>query len=199
MSYIDKRCWSNDYVLQQHDLEADGCKGSPWGRLKRRWESSLEVFFVGASLPGASDRCSVSDRLPSSPSPLSRRHCTLAAIGIPTVGRRAKAAIANPFYALLVVAGIAFSITAFAYGVMAFRAVSPQGRADRADNHPLLKFLERRGAELLMAEIGVLAIATFAAMATDDYWTRRSNRQMTDASSSPVEERPPGENSTSDN
>ncbi len=91
------------------------------------------------------------------------------------MGRRAKAAIANPFYALLVVAGIAFSITACAYGVMTLRAVSPHAHAA---NHPLLKFLENHGSQLLIAEIVVLAIATFAAIGTDDYWTRRASQQM---------------------
>jgi hypothetical protein len=96
------------------------------------------------------------------------------------VGRRRQAAIANPFYALLVVAGIAFVVTACAYGVMAFRAVSPHAPAAGADHHPLLKFLDSHGAQLLIAEIAILAVATFAAIGTDDYWTRRANERTRD-------------------
>jgi hypothetical protein len=103
------------------------------------------------------------------------------------VGRRAKAAIANPFYALLVLVGIAFVITACAYGVMTLRAVAPHAHAADGGNHPLLKFLQTHGSQLLLGEIVVLAIATFAAMGTDDFWTRRSSRRMPGADSEPGE------------
>ena len=49
---------------------------------------------------------------------------------------RRSSKFANPFYALLLVAGIAFALTATAYGVMAFREARrcavPMKRADSA-------------------------------------------------------------------
>lgn len=86
---------------------------------------------------------------------------------------RNKAAIRNPFYAVLVVAGTVFLITACAYGMMAFRAVLPPGPGGNLQQHPLLHFMDAYGSRLMMIEIAVLALAAFAAMGTDDYWTRR--------------------------
>jgi hypothetical protein len=103
------------------------------------------------------------------------------------MGQRARAAISNPFYALLVVAGIAFVITACAYGVMTLRAMSPQAQGADAGHHPLLEFLASHGSHLLIAEIALLAIATFAAIGTDDYWTRRANPQVPAGASQPGE------------
>ena len=107
----------------------------------------------------------------------------------------------NPFYVLLVIFGIAFSLTACAYGVMAFRAVrvaefaslqepstidgrmdgrwssSLEPTSDRpATETPagksLLTFLDLHGAQLLGVELVLLAVATFGAIGTDGYWNR---------------------------
>ena len=90
----------------------------------------------------------------------------------------------NPFYPLLVVAGTAFCITACAYGLMAMRSLRPHhaGSAAKAGTaqvepqgpHPLMTFLERNGTNLLLGELALLAVFSFAAMGTDDYWTRRA-------------------------
>lgn len=83
----------------------------------------------------------------------------------------------NPFYFLLVIAGVVFTLTACAYGVMTvrdLRATAPPA-ADEPGG-PLLDLLRRRGFEILMAEIGVLAVTTVGAMGTDDYWRRRAVR-----------------------
>jgi hypothetical protein len=90
------------------------------------------------------------------------------------VTARQKALFANPFYALLVVVGIVFFVTACAYGVMAFRAVSPHLPAADTGSHPLLSFLDVHGTMLLAAELAILTLATVAAIGTDDYWTRRN-------------------------
>jgi len=88
----------------------------------------------------------------------------------------------NPFYVLLVLLGIAFSITACAYGVMAFKAVHA-GRQGADDAPPadaagsgLLEFMDKHGARLMAAELALLGLATVAAMATDRYWFRQSQR-----------------------
>jgi hypothetical protein len=81
----------------------------------------------------------------------------------------------NPFYPLLVVAGLAFAITACAYGVMTVKMLQPAGAAEvRALGGGLLYFMDRHGLWLLVGELALLAVLTFAAIGTDDYWTRRA-------------------------
>lgn len=95
----------------------------------------------------------------------------------------------NPFYVLLVVVGTVFCLTACAYGLMAMRALRPDrahdlrataGSSASADGaarpgpHQLLTYMERNGEKLLLVELAVLTVATFAAMGTDSYWIRRA-------------------------
>ncbi|MEX2112319.1 MAG: hypothetical protein WD845_03995 [Pirellulales bacterium] len=72
----------------------------------------------------------------------------------------------NPFYVLLVLLGIVFLVTACAYGVMAYRAISPVA-AQQAEPHPLTEFLDEHGVKLLGGELALLALASFAAMGLD--------------------------------
>jgi hypothetical protein len=94
--------------------------------------------------------------------------------------RRPHIKSANPFYGLLVIAGIAFALTAISYGVMAFREARPPGVDDAAlaqAEHPLHVWMSRHGETALLTELGLLAICTIAAIGTDNYWQRRANRQ----------------------
>lgn len=89
----------------------------------------------------------------------------------------------NPFYIVLVIAGIVFAVTACAYGVMTFLAM----QAGYADNKPrLLAFLEEHGGMLLTIELGVLAGATFAAIGTDGYWDRRAAEKKSAGATRPT-------------
>jgi hypothetical protein len=89
---------------------------------------------------------------------------------------------ANPFYVLLVIAGLSFAITATAYGVMAFRDARPRDEAaamasatpDANSEHPLMQWMRRHGEVALVSELGALAICTFAAIGTDTFWQRRA-------------------------
>ena len=77
----------------------------------------------------------------------------------------------NPFYVLLVIAGIAFAVTAFAYGFMAFQVVnSLAAEAGRHERHPLFQWLRLHGDAALLIELAVLAVFTVAAIATDRWW-----------------------------
>jgi hypothetical protein len=82
---------------------------------------------------------------------------------------------ANPFYGLLLIAGIAFAMTAFAYGVMAYRdrdtAVSVT--SETSETHPLMLWMSDHGEVALLSELGFLALFTVGAIATDDFWQRR--------------------------
>jgi hypothetical protein len=90
---------------------------------------------------------------------------------------------ANPFYVLLIIAGLSFAMTTTVYVVMAFREAhaheeSVAGRAQTAaagDEHPLMQWMRQHGNAALLTELGLLAICTFAAIGTDSYWQRRAD------------------------
>jgi hypothetical protein len=83
----------------------------------------------------------------------------------------------NPFYGLLIVAGVAFCITACAYGVMVYLESQPAAADRGTADHPLLGFLGLHGAKLLTAELALLAVATFGAIGTDGYWKGRGKTE----------------------
>jgi hypothetical protein len=82
---------------------------------------------------------------------------------------------ANPFYGLLLVAGIAFAMTAMAYGVMAFRDrdLAAKHHGAVVDEHPLMAWMNEHGEKALLSELAALAVFTVGAIATDDFWQRR--------------------------
>jgi hypothetical protein len=80
----------------------------------------------------------------------------------------------NPFYPLLLIAGVIFALSACAYGVMTVTLLSPAQVMGAAPEGGLVAFLDAHGVSLLMGELAVLAVVTFAAMGTDEYWTRRA-------------------------
>jgi hypothetical protein len=86
---------------------------------------------------------------------------------------------ANPFYGLLLAAGIAFVITATTYGVMAFRDrdAGPDVTSVSVHEHPLMAWMGKHGGKALVTELAVLAVGTFGAIATDDYWQRRTAKR----------------------
>jgi len=84
----------------------------------------------------------------------------------------------NPFYVLLVVIGIAFTVTASAYFVMTLRGTNASrllGEGSPTDplntKSALVDFMDRDGAKLLTAELVLLALATCGAMGTDSWWS----------------------------
>ena len=83
----------------------------------------------------------------------------------------------NPFYPVLLIVGVLFAVTACAYCVMAFRAVTgePPAQADTS-GEGLMRFLDQYGMWIMLAEISVLAIATAGAIGTDSYWSKRGNK-----------------------
>ena len=79
----------------------------------------------------------------------------------------------NPFYAVLVVAGVTFALTATMYGVMTVRGLD----ARAAEQEGVIAFMEQHGLTLMIVELVVLAILTFAAIGTDDYWMRGTEKK----------------------
>lgn len=86
---------------------------------------------------------------------------------------------ANPFYFLLVLVGVAFALTATAYLVMTYQRLSPVAPQQVSESgRGLLDFMDRHGFATMMWEVGLLAILTFAAMATDSYRSRSQREQL---------------------
>jgi hypothetical protein len=83
----------------------------------------------------------------------------------------------NPFYVLLVLVGVVFFVTAFAYGAMTYLAIQPGAPGREAEKHELWGFLDRHGMQLMGAELAVLAGATFGAMWLDGYRMRRDSQE----------------------
>jgi hypothetical protein len=75
----------------------------------------------------------------------------------------------NPFYALVLLAGAAFTITACAYGWMTYLSTQrpTPAAAAVASQSTLLPFLREHGSRLLFVELAVLSLASVAALATD--------------------------------
>jgi hypothetical protein len=86
----------------------------------------------------------------------------------------------NPFYVLVVVAGTAFALTASGYFVMSYRAIqgpaqggesASGGRlSESASGGPLMAFIDMHGLQLMVGELGLLAVATIGAIGTDHWW-----------------------------
>lgn len=78
----------------------------------------------------------------------------------------------NPFYVAVALLGAAFVVTACAFVVMAFRDIKTAGLPDASEpGFDLLMFLKQHGIVTLIVEVGLLAVASIAAMATDSYWS----------------------------
>ena len=81
----------------------------------------------------------------------------------------------NPFYFLSSVAGVAFTVTACAYGLLILRTnrgvYLPEANAAE---HPLMNLLDQHGLAILGAEVAVLAAVTIAAIALDHVRGKRN-------------------------
>ena len=84
----------------------------------------------------------------------------------------------NPFFALLLVVGVAFVVSSCAYGVMTIKFMNPGGPVEQAQVQiSFLEFLNRHGFTVLMIELALLTVCTFGAIMTDDFWKERSERK----------------------
>jgi hypothetical protein len=72
----------------------------------------------------------------------------------------------NPFYVILGIVGVVFTITSASYCLSVLRGVRPETAADRG-SHPLEKIMDRHGTTILAAELALLAFATVGAIAID--------------------------------
>ena len=85
-----------------------------------------------------------------------------------------KPKVKNPFYLLLLVVGTAFAITACGYGAMTVRMIEPH-QFTAGD-----RFFDAYGLWLMVGQLGLLAVLTFLAIGTDDYWVRRAETKSSE-------------------
>jgi hypothetical protein len=83
----------------------------------------------------------------------------------------------NPFYGLLLLAGMLFVVTASAYGVMYVREIHGPPSVEA---HPLMVWLQQYGDAALLVELAALAVGTIGAISTDNYWQRRHREREQD-------------------
>jgi hypothetical protein len=80
----------------------------------------------------------------------------------------------NPFYLLAMLFGVAFTVTACAYGLMMLRANRAEGLPQEGQpGFGLLDLLSRHGTAILVAELLGLAVFSVAAIYLDHYRGRR--------------------------
>lgn len=101
----------------------------------------------------------------------------------------------NPFYILLVIAGAAFAITAFAYGVMTVRQLQasrmagydpPADASEKslyasADNDRFSEIVSKYGGQLMVGELILLTIGTVGAIAYDQRLDRQEEQEKDNA------------------
>jgi len=75
----------------------------------------------------------------------------------------------NPFYPAIVAIGVAFAVTACAYGVMTVRGLNPH----HAQETGLIGLMAQHGLVIIVVELAILGVLTVSAIMSDDFWTRR--------------------------
>lgn len=88
--------------------------------------------------------------------------------------------------------GVAFVVTAFCFGIMAFQQASP-GASSLDGRVGLMPFMDRHGMLLIGIEVALIAIFSCGAIATDEYWQRRDAKDKSDAGGADL---PPGTEET---
>lgn len=80
----------------------------------------------------------------------------------------------NPFYLLAMIFGIAFTITACAYGVMMLKSIRPGGLPRPGERGAgLMDLLSDHGAMIMAIEVAGLAVFAIAAIWLDHHRGRR--------------------------
>ena len=80
----------------------------------------------------------------------------------------------NPFYVLVIIVGVLFSVTACAYVVMTVRQLNSAGSRE---TNEFMQWVDQHGLTAFIAELAVLAVATLAAISSDRMWSGSSTEQ----------------------
>ena len=81
----------------------------------------------------------------------------------------------NPFYLALIPVGVVFALTACSYMVMAYRGLDPHSESEQG----LPGLMNHWGLTIMGVELALLGILMVAAIASDDFWTRRFEAAQT--------------------
>jgi formate hydrogenlyase subunit 3/multisubunit Na+/H+ antiporter MnhD subunit len=84
---------------------------------------------------------------------------------------RSKRQLTNPFYVVLMVVGVAFALTACAYGWSARLKLDAETFDRNAD---FIALVDRYGMLSMIVELALLTVLTFLAIGTDEFWERRA-------------------------
>lgn len=80
----------------------------------------------------------------------------------------------NPFYALALVIGLLFTLTACADGVLMLRANRAGAMPKQGEpGYELMELLDRHGTEIFVGELAALGVCTLAAIRLDHVRDRR--------------------------
>jgi hypothetical protein len=83
----------------------------------------------------------------------------------------------NPFYVLSGIVGVAFTVTACAYGLIMVRANRGQSLVEEGCQvHPLLNLLDQHGLVILGVEVLLIGIVSIAAIVLDHFRGKRMAR-----------------------
>ncbi|MEX2026635.1 MAG: hypothetical protein WEH44_05030, partial [Pirellulaceae bacterium] len=86
---------------------------------------------------------------------------------------RSKRQLTNQFYVDQKVVGVAFALTASAYG----RSARLKLDAETFDrNAAFIALVDRYGMLSMIVELGLLTVLTILAIGTDEFWERRAQR-----------------------
>jgi hypothetical protein len=91
-----------------------------------------------------------------------------------TANPRKREVFANPFFVVLMVASVAFSVTALAYYVSAFVEPVPDRPRPSPRSLAVAAWLDRNAPWVLAVEFGVMFVTGVLAMATDQWFSPRS-------------------------
>lgn len=81
--------------------------------------------------------------------------------------------LANPFYVALLVMAAVFAVTGAAYALWLAGVFEDAEQA----GHPLVLFLRTSGERWLLIELAVIAVLTFASLATDEWWRGKDSEK----------------------
>ena len=93
----------------------------------------------------------------------------------------------NPFYVLVVLVGIAFVVTASAYGMMSFleiRRFAPD--TPQTEESPLWNYLRQEGDTLLKWEIAILVAGTVGSLVWDSWLGQDDDETSTSQGDTPA-------------
>ena len=105
----------------------------------------------------------------------------------------AKKKLPNPFYLIVVLVGVAFTVTACAYGMSTFIYMQIDNpRVPHPDSVGWVEYVDQNGLTYMLVELVILGIATVGVLAWDSIFEDpKAETETAPSSSAQKEEEPP--------